>query len=61
MAIYVFIGFLGFSLTRECVGQSLAREVLYLFLCAFLLLFLARNAINCVVYFQRLQHGCFLS
>jgi hypothetical protein len=54
MAIDVFVGFLGLFYTRESVGESLAPEVLYLFLCAFILFLLARNVINCVVYFQRL-------
>jgi hypothetical protein len=60
MAIDVFVGFLGLFYTRESVGESLAPEVLYLFLCAFILFLLARNVINCVVYFQRLQLGCLL-
>jgi hypothetical protein len=34
------------------VGESLAPEVLYLFLCAFISFMLARNVILCIVYFQ---------
>jgi hypothetical protein len=53
IAMDVFVGPLGLSYTREGVGESLALEVLYLFLCAFILFMLARNAIICIVYFQR--------
>jgi hypothetical protein len=55
IALGVFVGFLGLFWTKACVGESLAPEVLYLFLCAFILLLLARNVINCVVPFQRLK------
>jgi hypothetical protein len=57
IALGVFVGFLGLFWTRECVGESLAPEVLYLFLCAFILLLLARNAFICVHYFQWLKLG----
>jgi hypothetical protein len=43
----VFVGFLVLIWTRECVGESLAPEVLYLFLRAFILSRLARNAMFC--------------
>jgi hypothetical protein len=61
MAIDVFVGFLGLFWTRECVGESLAPEVLYLFLCAFILFVLVRNAFIHIVYFQKLHFGCLLS
>jgi hypothetical protein len=57
----VCVGFLGLFETRECVGESLAPEVLSLFLCAFILLLLARNACICVHYFQWFKLGCLLS
>jgi hypothetical protein len=41
----MFVGFLGLSYIREDVGESLAPEVLYLFLCAFISFMLARNFI----------------
>jgi uncharacterized membrane protein len=52
IAMDVFVGFLGLFWIREGVGESLAPEVLY-FLCAFILFMLARDAIICIVYFQR--------
>jgi hypothetical protein len=48
----VFVGFLGLFQTREGVGESLALEVLYLFLCAFISFMLARNVIHCVFIFN---------
>jgi hypothetical protein len=60
MALGVFVGFLGLFWTRECVGECLAPVLLYLFLCAFILLLLARNAITCVVLIQWLKLGCLL-
>jgi hypothetical protein len=41
----VFVGFLDLSWTRACVGESLSPEVLYLFLYAFILFLVNRNAI----------------
>jgi hypothetical protein len=35
------------------VGESLAPEVLYLFLCVFISFMLTRNVILCIFYFQR--------
>jgi hypothetical protein len=55
MVKVVFVGFLGLFETRVCVGDSLAPKMLYLFLCAFILLLLARNAFICVVYFSMTQ------
>jgi hypothetical protein len=52
IALDEFVGCLGLFLTRESVGESLAPEVRHLFLCAFILFMLARNAISCIVYFQ---------
>jgi hypothetical protein len=43
--IDVFVGFLGFVWTRETVRESLGPEVLYLFLYAFILFLVNRNAI----------------
>jgi hypothetical protein len=48
----VFVCFLGLFWTREGVGENLAPEGLYLFLCALILLLLARNAFICVHYFS---------
>jgi hypothetical protein len=61
MFIVVFLGFLGLFSTRECVGECLAPHMLYLLLCAFILLLLARNAIIHIVDFQKLHLGCLLS
>jgi hypothetical protein len=44
-AIDVFVGFLGFFWTIEAVRESLSSEVLYLFLYAFILFLVNRNAI----------------
>jgi hypothetical protein len=44
IALGVFVGFLGFFGTKACVGESLALFLLYLFLCALILLLQARNA-----------------
>jgi hypothetical protein len=44
-AIYVFVGFLSLLWTRETVKESLSPEVLYLFLYAFILFVVNRNAI----------------
>jgi hypothetical protein len=44
-AIYVFVGFLGLFWTIETVRESLGPEVLYLFLYAFILFMVNRNAI----------------
>jgi hypothetical protein len=44
-AIYVFVGFLGLFWTIETVRESLSLEVLYLFLYAFILFMVNRNAI----------------
>jgi hypothetical protein len=43
--IDVFVGFLELFWTRETVRESLGPEVLYLFLCAFILFVVNRNAI----------------
>jgi hypothetical protein len=43
--IYVFVGFLGLFWTIETVRESLSPEVLYLFLYAFILFLVNRNAI----------------
>jgi hypothetical protein len=48
----VFVGFLGLFFIREDVGESLAPELLYLFLCAFISFMLTRNVILCIFYFQ---------
>jgi hypothetical protein len=50
-----------FWFPRLGVWEILDPEVLYLFLCAFILFMLARNAINYIVYFQKIQLGCLLS
>jgi hypothetical protein len=44
-AIYVFVGFLGLFWTIDAVRESLSPEVLYLFLYAFILFMVNRNAI----------------
>jgi hypothetical protein len=44
-AIDVFVGFLGLFWTRETVRESVTPEVLYLFLYAFILFMVNRNAI----------------
>jgi hypothetical protein len=44
-AIDVFVGFLGLFWTIEIVRESLSPEVLYLFLHAFILFMVNRNAI----------------
>jgi hypothetical protein len=44
-AIDVFIGFLGLFCTIETVRESLVPELLYLFLYAFILFMVNRNAI----------------
>jgi hypothetical protein len=44
-AIDVFVGFLGLVWTIETVRESLSPEVLYLFLYAFILFMVNRNAI----------------
>jgi hypothetical protein len=44
-AIYVFVGFLGLFWTIDAVRESLSSEVLYLFLYAFILFMVNRNAI----------------
>jgi hypothetical protein len=41
----VFVGFLGLFSTIEIVRESLGRKVLYLFLYAFILFLVNRNAI----------------
>jgi hypothetical protein len=41
----VFVGYLGLFWTRETVRESLGPEVLYLFLYAFILFLVNRNAI----------------
>jgi hypothetical protein len=43
MAIDVFAGFLGLFYTRECVGESLTLEVLYLFIYEFIFFVVNRN------------------
>jgi hypothetical protein len=45
IAMDVFVGFLGLFWTRETVRESLGLEVLYLFLYAFILFVVNRNAI----------------
>jgi hypothetical protein len=45
IALGVFVGFLGLFWTREIVRESLGPEVLYLFLYAFILFMVNRNAI----------------
>jgi hypothetical protein len=37
-ALGVFVGFLGLFYTKACVGESFALFMLYLFLCALILL-----------------------
>jgi hypothetical protein len=44
-AIYVFVGFLGLFWTIEAMRESLSPEVLYLFLYAFILFMVNRDAI----------------
>jgi hypothetical protein len=44
-AIIVFVGFLDLFWTREIVRESFGPEVLYLFLYAFILCMVNRNAI----------------
>jgi hypothetical protein len=44
-AIDVFVGFLGLFWTIETVRESLSPELLYLFLYAFILFLVNRNAI----------------
>jgi hypothetical protein len=52
IALGVFVGFLGFFWTREIVRESLGPEVLYLFLYAFILFMVNRNAIfDIFIYF----------
>jgi hypothetical protein len=51
IAIDVFVGFLGLFQIRDGVGESLAPEVLYLFICAFISFVLARNVRLCIFYF----------
>jgi hypothetical protein len=45
LAIDVLFGFLVLFWTKACVGESLVPKVLYLFLCAFILFVVNRNAI----------------
>jgi hypothetical protein len=44
-ALDVFVGFLGLFWTRETLKESLSPEVFYLFLYAFILFVVNRNAI----------------
>jgi hypothetical protein len=51
IATDVFVGFLALFYVTDGVGRSLAPEVLYSFLCAFISFMLARSVIFCVITF----------
>jgi hypothetical protein len=48
MALGVFVGFLDLIWARECIGESLALFLIYLFLYALILGLVARNAFICM-------------
>jgi hypothetical protein len=57
----VFVGFLGLFWTRETLKESLSLEVLYLFLYAFILFVVNRNAIFDVFFYCFSKCACVIS